>query len=274
MPDLERDIDNDDTIGVSDEERKKRREIKNRTTGKALQKQWQEEDRFEIAMQEKGLAPPTITEPRCKVCTSEYRVFIERQLVKGMVSLSALAESIPPDSNGEKIDRRSIANHSKKHMAIEDAVVRAQLEEEADLLKQNYQEGVKGALTNRGILRVLIGKTYDEVLKGVVEVEVRDLIQMIKLVNEMESDSSQVKSDEAETSLLIFIRAVKNVCDDDTNRRISAEVKRLREMDDIEFAVEDGLKLSPPIDAIEAEIPDDADIVEDNEPQENSDDQN
>lgn len=260
MPDLERDVDTDGEIGVSNIERKKRREVLDKTTGKDLQKSWQDEDRFEIAMREKALAPPTITEPRCKVCTSEYRVYIERQLVKGMVSLSALAESIPEDANGEKIDRRSISNHSKKHMAIDDAVVRAQLEEEADLLKQNYREGVQGALTSRGVLKVLIGKTYEDVINGVVTAEVRDLIQMIKLVNEMESNSSQVKGDEAETSLRIFIRAVKNVCDDETNQKIVNEVRRLRQMDDVEFAVEEGLQLPPPIEAEEA--PDDADIVE------------
>lgn len=259
MPELERDIDTDEQFGVSDIERKKRREVMDKTTGRDLQKTWQEEDRFEIAMREKALAPPIVTEPRCKVCTSEHRVFVERQLVKGMASLTAIAESVPPDRNGEKIDRRSIANHSKKHMAIEDAVVRAQLEEEADLLRQNYREGVQGALTSRGVLKVLIGKTYEDVINGVITAEVRDLIQMIKLVNEMESASSEVKNDEAETHLRIFLRAVKNVCDDETNRRIGEEVKRLRQMDDIEFAVEEGLQLPPPI---EAEIPDDADIVE------------
>lgn len=259
MPDLERDVDTDGDIGVSDIERMKRRQVINKTTGKDLQQRWQADDRKDIELREKALAPPTITEPRCKVCTSEFRVFIERELVKGMASVTAIAESIPIGHNGEKIDRRSISNHAKKHMAIGDAVVRAQLEEEADLLKQNYQEGVQGALTTRGVLKVLIGKTYEDVLNGVVTAEVRDLIQMIKLVNEMETDTAQVKSDEAESTLRIFVRAVANVCDDETRARLQSEVKRLRQMDEIEFAMEENLQLPAPIEG--EEVPD-ADIVE------------
>jgi hypothetical protein len=225
-------------IGVSDEERSKRRAVLDKTTGKDLENKWREEDRQEIELREKRMAPPVFVEPRCKVCTSQWRAFIEQQLVKGQASYEKLANMIPPDEDGNKIGRKSIANHAKEHLPLDRAVIRAELEEQADILKQNYETGVKGALTLRGMLNVIVNKAYDDHMKGMTTTEIKDLIQLVKLMNEMNNSEGTVKTEETEAALRIFVRAIQNVCPAEVQVQIAAESKRLRQLDDLDFQAE------------------------------------
>ena len=55
------------------------------------------------------------TEPRCRVCMSEDRWFIEGMLAK-RVPYERIAKRVPADWRGRKVDRRSISNHRRKHM--------------------------------------------------------------------------------------------------------------------------------------------------------------
>jgi hypothetical protein len=55
------------------------------------------------------------TEPRCRVCVSPFRESIERLTVAG-ATYSLIARRTPPDMLGRKVDRRSIANHDRRHM--------------------------------------------------------------------------------------------------------------------------------------------------------------
>lgn len=242
-------------IGVAPEERQKRNRVLDKTTGQDLRRQWAQQDRSEIDAQERAIAPPITVEPRCRVCTSEYRVHIERQIIKGLASYQMIADEIPPDKEGRMIDRRSIKNHYLKHMPIEQQAQRALLEEEADLMRQNYEEGVKGALTDRGMLRVLVRKAYQDAMDNSTVVEPKDLIQMIKLQNEMEAKSSDSKTEELEISLRIFTMAIQNVVPQELVIAIVEEVRRLKGMDGIEFAMEEHFEVPAP-KMIEAEVVD------------------
>lgn len=200
------------------------------------------EIRQEIEARQEALAPPVISEPRCLTCMSEYRAYIEQQLVKG-ISYITIAKTIPrkPEINeNQHIDswRRSIKKHYVSHMKINDAVIRAELEEAANLLGQNIEEGLKGALTDRGMLKVMARKAYEDIVNGVTTVEPRDLIQIVKLLNDLEVDNAAVQIEESQNVVRIFSRAIRNVCDDDTVAKIVEEVKRLRKQDNIESEME------------------------------------
>lgn len=224
-------------IGVTDEERGKRRAVLDKTSGKDLEKKWANEDREEIEAKERRSGPPIIVEPRCTVCTSEHRQWIERQLIKGQ-GYQTIANHVPPDGEGKKLSRKAIGNHSKNHMSIDRTVIRAELEAEADFLKQDYEEGIKGALSLRGMLNVIVRKAYDDHINGMTTTEIKDLIQLVKLMNEMNTDESSIKSEETEAALRIFLRAIQNVCSQETQHAIAAETARLRQLDDLDFQVE------------------------------------
>src|ERR1035437_6549017 len=243
MPNKFPDLEEDFIHGVSDEERKRRRGVMDQRSGEGLKKKWQQEDREALDVAAKQMAPPVITEPRCHVCQSDFRFWIERMLVKGL-SYSSIARSLPEES----VDRKSISHHFSEHMRLEDASVRAQLEEEADLLQQNYEEGVRGAFTQRGALDVLIRKAFDDAMNNVTTVEPRDMIQMIKAYNEMDTNTGTTAREEAMTAIRIFMTAIQNVLirGDLIERElglqlmegIGAEVENLRSEEEIETKME------------------------------------
>jgi hypothetical protein len=243
-------------IEIDEEVRRKQNEKIKARDAESLETKIARANMEYLEKEEAKYAPPLITEPRCLVCNSSYRLWIERQLLKGL-SYSAIANSIPPekypDGKIKKIERRSIANHSKNHMPLDQAVMRAVMEEEADLLNQNWEEGVKGAFTNRGALNALIRKAYDNAMNNVTVVEPRDMIQMIKLYSEMEANSAITATEEAKMTVRIFMEAITNVFDeildkeqaDTIKQAIVKEVKRLRSRDEIDVEVEHQLRIIP-----------------------------
>ena len=191
--------------GVSDEERKKRQEVLKQRSGDALKEKWRNEDRAALDAAAAMTAPPIVTEKRCHVCMSDHRAFIELQLTKGR-SYRAISESVP---NGPS--RKSISEHYKRHMALDDAAIRAILEEEASAIGQNFAEGVRGAITMRGMLSVLIQKGYEDALSGITTVEPKDLIQMAKLANDLNEGSGTAAVEEARLAISVFKEAIQNV---------------------------------------------------------------
>lgn len=232
-------------FGVSDEERKRQRENLAKRSAAGMEKRYQDQNRSDLEEAERLNAPPVITVGNCQTCQSPHRLWIERRLMKGD-SYKAIAESIP-----EGPDRRSISNHAKKHMPLDSAIVRAVLEEEAGLLEQNIEEGVAGAFSVRGAFNVLIRKGYEDALSGVTTVEVRDLIQLARVFNEMESSAALQATEEAKMAVRIFMEAIQNVVGDmldeeqanEMKRAIVAEVQRLRSRDEIEVEVENNLRV-------------------------------
>lgn len=224
-------------LGVSDEERLKRKRILDRRSGSELKRRWEQGDRAEIEKRDVSLAPPRITESRCHACQSPYRDFIEESLVKGH-SYERIAKRIPPDEDGKKVDRRSISHHYKEHMDLQRTAIREELEEEAKALQQNVEIGALGAKTDRGILKVLVAKGFDDVLKGVSTVEPKDLIQIIKLLNELNNNASTSRAEENELALRTFVRAIESVCSQEQIKLIVAEAERIRDLDDVTFEME------------------------------------
>lgn len=180
------------------------------------------EVRDSIIAKERKKAPARIVVANCHVCMHPYRDFIETMLVRGQ-SYKGISERVSPT-----VDRRSISNHYKKHMDLQDAALRAILEAEAKLQGQNFEEGVQDAVTKRGVLEVMLRKGFEDIQMGVTTVEARDLVQIAKLLGEMDSHAYQVGLDELRGQVQIFIQAIKDVCDRDMQAAIASRVKTLR----------------------------------------------
>ena len=170
-----------------------------------------------------GKLPERIVEPRCHTCNSEFRDYIERELIRGH-SYLAISRSV-----GGTPDRRSISTHHKEHMAITAAAYRAILEEEASLEGQNFEEGVRGAITNRGVLELMIRKGFDDIMDDNTMVEPKDLIQIIKLKQEMDANHVTVQVETYKRQVEIFKQAILEVVPPDMQAQIVARVKRIRE---------------------------------------------
>jgi hypothetical protein len=230
---------------ISDAERQKQQSILRSRSETGLKQKWAESARESIDAD--ITPPPIISEPKCHACQSDHRLWIERQLVKGTAYV-AIARSLPiPEDQVENM-RRSISNHFRKHMALEQASVRALMEEEAQLLGQNVEEGVRGAFSNRAALDILIRKAFEDALNGVTTVEPKDLIQMMKLHADMSTESGSTATEEAKTAIRIFMLAIQNVLlkSDLVDREhgqeilvaINSEVVQLREEESIDMEME------------------------------------
>lgn len=211
------------------------------------------EARERIKAEERKIAPARIYEPKCKTCMHPYRDFIETMLVKGQ-PYKAIESRVPGS------ERRSIANHYKNHMDLEDAAMRFILEKEAELQGQNYEEGVQDAITKRGVLEVMLRKGYEDIRTGVTTVEARDLIQLVKLLSEMDSHAHQAGLDEARAQVQLFIQAIKDVCGRDIQAEIAARVKVLRSREGLGSDFENSMQPvvgeleSPKVEIVEAEV--------------------
>src|ERR1017187_10211710 len=223
-----------DELGISAEEQRKRRVALDKRSGTDMKNKWAQEDRARLAAQSQAISPEIVTESRCHVCTHPHRLFIEQMIVKAY-GYKAISEAIPEVEGVPKPDRRSISKHlSRGHMPLELQTIRRTLDEEAVLLQQNVEEGARGAVTDRGMLKVLVRKAYELAQSGSIAIEMRDVIQMIKLLNYMDVKSSTGKADEYERDFGLFLQAIRNVTDENTQRLISAELKRLRSYDGID----------------------------------------
>jgi hypothetical protein len=153
-----------------------------------------------------GYSQGRITEPRCHVCQHPHRDWIETMLIRG-ASYKGLQDRIPAPAGAgyDKLDRRSISNHHKNHMDLQDAALRAILEKEAQIQGQNFEEGVEDAITKRGVLEIALRKGYEDIVTGVTTVEPRDLIQIAKVLGDMDSHQHQIGLDEARAQVQIFI---------------------------------------------------------------------
>jgi hypothetical protein len=194
-----------------------------------------------------GTAPERITESRCSVCTHPYRDWIEIMLVKGM-PYATLADRANP-----KLNRKSISNHYNKHMDLQDAALRAILEQEAKLQGLNIEEGITDIITKRGVLEVMVRKGFEDVQSGVTTVEPRDMVQITKLLAEMDVQQYQVGMDEMRAQMQIFITAIKDVCDSETQAAIGQRVKALRKKDGYTAEIEEAMENR----VIEAEVVED-----------------
>lgn len=204
------------------------------------------EMRAELEAEMKAISPPIISIATCNVCQHEYRQFIEAMLVKGR-AYKAIAQSVPlPEGSSVDSFRRSISGHYKNHMALEDAAMRAILEEEADLAGQNYEEGVRGAITARGILQVALQKGFEDIQNGISAVEFRDMVQAIKLLREMDDQTHDTQLESYKVQVAIFTEAIRDVLGqredgEEIMKEIAERIRYLRERDNFDAEVESTL---------------------------------
>lgn len=192
----------------------------------------QREDREALQKAEMQMAPQRIFEPRCDTCQHPYRDFIETMLIKGH-PYKTIADRVNPP-----VDRRSISNHYKNHMDLQDAALRSILEEEAKIQGRNFEEGVQDAITKRAVLEIALRKGYEDIVNGITTVEPRDLIQIAKTLGDMDSHQHAVGLDELRSQVQIFIQAIKDVCDVDTQAAIGQRVKQLRTREGVDNQIE------------------------------------
>jgi hypothetical protein len=180
-------------------------------------------------------APPAVVEPRCKVCKSQYRHWIESMIAAGesQTAIAKRLENLP-----EPVPRRSIGRHVREdHMDLADATIRRIIEQEAELEGRNIEDGVNNLLTKHSMLDVLARKGYQDVIDGNVTVEPRDLIQIIRVMAEMESQSAIGAVEEARLQVQMMAEAIRRAFPDaEDQAKVKRELRYLKRNYEVENA--------------------------------------
>lgn len=194
--------------------------------------------------------PEKIVQPRCRVCQHENRDYIDGQLAAADVNLSQLARKLPPLEDGKRINRRSLASHAKNHLNTEQGVLREIMIFEAERAGKSWEESVTGAFTHRGLMEIMLRQAFDNINRGVVQVEPKDTLAIVKLVREMDEQSSSEAVDEARATVNAFIQAIMQHVDRETWVRIANTTEKIMKGSGIE------LSLIADADVVEAEAVD------------------
>jgi hypothetical protein len=216
--------------------------VSKKSYGKMMEEAGRLEARDELAKMDSKMAPPRIFEPRCSVCKHPHRDWIESILVRGSISYKGIAERVTPS-----LDRRSISHHYKNHMDLQDAALIAIIEEEANLEGLDTEHAVRDIITKRGVLEIALRKGYEDILNGVTTVEPRDLIQIAKVLGDMDANAYETGLDELRSQVQIFIQAIKDTCDREMQAAIGQRVKELRKRENISGDFEKVMTAKPEI---------------------------
>lgn len=155
---------------------------------------------------EKPSAPadafPVIVEPRCHVCTHQYRPVIDRLIAQGTTSYSELERMF-------NVDRRSFANHAKEHLNYQDAAIRQIVADEASRFEANLEEGIKGVITRRVYLESALQKGLEALLNGDITVEPKDVLAIIEKLDNLDKSVEGAAIDEIQVQFNAFVQAIR-----------------------------------------------------------------
>jgi hypothetical protein len=218
------------------------RGVSKKSYGKMMEEAGRQDAREEAQEINERLRPPRKFEPRCSVCKHPYRDWIESILLRGSFSYKGISERVQPS-----LDRRAISHHYKNHMDLQDAALIAIIEEEANLEGLDTEHAVRDIITKRGVLEIALRKGYEDILNGVTTVEPRDLIQIAKVLGDMDANAYETGLDELRSQVQIFIQAIKDTCDREMQAAIGQRVKELRKRENISGDFEKVMTAKPEI---------------------------
>lgn len=151
------------------------------------------------------VVPEAWTEPRCHVCTSQYRKAIDRMIAMGTAH-AEIARIF-----GGIIDRRSIANHAKKHLAYEEAAMRQIIEQEAKAAEEDAELGINGILKRRVYLETMLHKGLEDLVSGHAMIEPRDVLAVIDALNKFDNQNAGAALDQVKIQFQAFLQAIREV---------------------------------------------------------------
>ena len=164
----------------------------------------------------------TYHEPRCSVCTSQFRKPIDR-----MIALGTSYSEISRIYEETGIDRRAISNHAKKHLNYEEAAIRQIIAKEAEEAQANIEEGVTGAIARRVYIDVAIQKGFEALLNNEVPVEVKDVATLIQLKEKMDATTDGAAIDEVKMQFNAFVQAIREVAPQEMWDKILVRTKEI-----------------------------------------------
>lgn len=163
--------------------------------------------------------PTAIVESRCHACQHAQRKSIDKLIVRGTnyTEIGRIFE----------IDRRSIANHSEKHLNYEDAAIQRVMEEEMAEAESSREEGVNNVLRRKTYLEVALKKAMDAVLDDDVLVEPKDAVAIIEKLDKLDERTEGAAIEVLRLQFTSFLQAMKEIVPSDSWDHINVRAREL-----------------------------------------------
>jgi molybdopterin-binding protein len=162
-----------------------------------------------------------ISSPNCKVCQSTNRHYIDILLAKGY-SVRKIEEMLA--EAGETISYRSIHRHSTKHMNLE-------MGHFARMAQQRTGDGAFRIISNVALLDVIIQAGWDAMLSGDVEIKIAELVQAIKLREDIEKSGLHTIEEEMGKQMNAIVIAIQEIVPEEMWPKIVNRAKEISKGD-------------------------------------------
>lgn len=149
--------------------------------------------------------PEAWLEPRCHVCTSEYRRAIDRMIAMG-TGYAEISRIF-----GGVIDRRSIGRHAEKHLNYEEAAIRRIIEREAHVAEESAEEGIQGVTKRKVYLETALHKAMTALQEEKTVVEPKDALAVIDALNRFDNQSAGAQLDAIKVQFQAFLQAIREI---------------------------------------------------------------
>lgn len=150
---------------------------------------------------------PTIIEPRCKVCQSDFRDVIDRLIVTG-ISDTKLAQQFAGKDASLKSSvgavRKSIERHRKRHLNVRDSALRRILEKraaEAGILVDRYEDQL---VDTTALLEQMIAKGQEQITDPKARIKYQDVIKAAEMLRDQ-------RLQEASEQMEVYARQVRAI---------------------------------------------------------------
>lgn len=159
---------------------------------------------------------PTITEPRCNVCKSEFRPLIDR-MIAGPYTYMAIARQFRGkdkvlNGNLEAV-RKCIERHAKAHVTIRDQAIREIIENRAAEAGMLVDDVKNTFLTSEALLELYMQKGFDQVTRDDTWVRHQDILEAVKMINELRKDTVMEEVEVMKKQVFAISQAVKEIVD-------------------------------------------------------------
>lgn len=157
---------------------------------------------------------PTVTEPRCNVCKSDFRPLIDR-MIAGPYTYMAIARQFKGKdkhlSGSLEAVRKSIERHSKSHVNVRDAAVREIIEQRAAEAGMLVDDVKTTYLTAEALLELYMKKGFDKVTQEETFVRDQDVLEAVKMLDQMRKDTVMEEIDVMKKQVFAISQAVKEI---------------------------------------------------------------
>lgn len=153
---------------------------------------------------------PLHVEPRCKVCNSTFRPLVD-QLYAAAYRPTAIARLVQRSDSTLTI--KSIERHCKRHLDLNQEVLREIIERRAEEAKILGDEARSRIVTKNAVLDAMIQKGWDQISEPEAKVYYKDVISAIELQSRIEHDEIQAVADDLQRQLRAIIQATQEIVD-------------------------------------------------------------